>query len=300
VRFTGKRIVRTRQLPINDVETRIRMQSGVLTMEPLRFAMAGGRVSSSIRIDANQKPPAGLISLDAHGLELKRLFEKVDGLSDSLGDVDGDMKLAGKGNSIAALLGDSNGALRLLMTDGRVSETLMEEAGLNLANAFLAKLRGDQQIRIDCAAAALTVNGGVAKTDLFVFDTDNALVEIDGTIDLGKERIDLTLHPRTKGARIFSLRSPLHVQGNFEHLDVSVDKKSLFTRGAGAIGLGLVAAPLAALAPMIAPGHDGAGKSCAPLVGQLGRSEGKPSPPVAPVKARSKNVRTNAANDSRK
>jgi uncharacterized protein involved in outer membrane biogenesis len=284
VHFTGKRVVRTRELPISDVESRIRMQSGVLTLDPLRFDMAGGNVGSSIRIDANASPPKGVVSLDARGLKLRRLFEKVEGLADSAGEIDGDVKLAGSGRSLGALLGASNGALRLLMTDGEVSETLMEEAGLNFANVLMAKLRGDKQIHIDCAAAALTVKDGVANPDLFVVDTENALVEVDGTVDLRNERIDLTLHPHTKGLRIFSLRSPLHAEGDFEHIDVSVDKKSLLARGGGAIGLALVAAPLAALVPLIAPGNDDDRKSCTPLVTELKKGGKQPSPATAPAK----------------
>lgn len=297
VHFTGKRVVRDRDLPINDVDTRIRMQNAVLTLDPLTFGMAGGTVKSSIRIDANASPPEGKASLEAGGLELKRLFEKVDGLSDSLGRVGGDVKLAGRGKSLAGILGTSDGALRLLMTDGRVSETLMEEAGLNIANVALSKMKGDQPISIDCAAAAFTVKDGVAKSDLFVFDTENALIDIDGTINLGDERVDLTLHPHTKGLRVFSLRSPLHVDGSFEHLDVSVDKASLLARGGGAIGLAIVATPLAALVPLVAPGGDDEAKSCAPLAEDLkskgvradkppARTPAKPSrpPPKKPAK----------------
>jgi uncharacterized protein involved in outer membrane biogenesis len=280
VHFTGKRVVRTEELPINDVDTRVRMDAGVMTLDPLRFGMAGGNVKSSIRIDANATPPKGLVAIDARGLKLHRLFEKFDGLSQSPGEVNGDVKLAGSGNSIAGLLGNSDGALRVLVTEGRVSETLMEKAGLNFANVLLAKMRGDRQIGIDCAAAALTVTDGIAKSDLFVFDTENALVEIDGTIDLSHEHIDLTMHPHTKGMRVFSLRSPLHAEGNFEALDVSVDKKSLFARGGGAIGLGIVAAPLAALLPLVAPGNNDDAKSCTPLVDTLKKNTNKaPSAP---------------------
>ena len=181
--------------------------------------------TAGIRIDANAAPPKGVISIDVQHLKLHRLFENVGGLSKSPGEIGGTIKLAGAGDSIAALLGHSDGSLHLLTTGGRVSETLMEEAGLNFANVLIAKMKGDQMIDVDCAAAQFTVAGGVAKTDLFVFDTENAIVVIDGTIDLGDERVDLTLHPDTKNVRIFSLRSPLHVVGNFEHLDVSVDKK---------------------------------------------------------------------------
>jgi uncharacterized protein involved in outer membrane biogenesis len=295
IHFTGKRVIRTEELPISDVDARIRMESGVLRIDPLRFGAAGGNVASSIRVDSNATPPKGTVELDMRKLKLRRLFEKVGGLSDSLGEINGEVKLAGSGRSIAAVLGTSNGALNLVMTEGLISETLMEEAGLNLANVLIAKARGDRLIRIDCAAAALAVKDGVANADLFVFDTENALVDIDGTISLRDERIDLTLHPHTKGLRILSLRSPLHVEGTFEHVDVSVDKKSLLARGGGAIGLGLIAAPLVALTPLIAPGGNEE-KSCAPLVAEIKKADAKkPAPAAPPAKKRAPKKSAGAA-----
>ncbi len=268
VRFTGKRVIREKQSPISDVDARIRMRDAVLTLDPLHFAMAGGTVAATLRIDANAKPPRGTLALDAHKLQLHRLFENVAGLASGLGNVEGSFKLAGNGNSIAALLGSSDGSLKALMIDGKVSEKLMEEAGLNVANILAAKLTGDHQIGIDCAAADFTAKKGVLHANLFVFDTDNALIDIEGNIRLDDERIELVLHPHTKGLRVFSLRSPLHVDGNFKKVQISVDKKLLLARIGGAIGLGLVAAPLAALAALIAP-RDDAQKSCAPLLAQF-------------------------------
>jgi len=287
VHFTGKRVVRTEDLPISNVDSRIKMQSGVLSLDPLTFDMAGGNVKSSIRIDANAAPPKGVISIDSQHLKLHRLFENVGGLKQSPGEISGKIKLSGAGNSVAALLGHSSGSVDLLTTGGRVSETLMEEAGLNFANVLIAKMKGDQMIDIDCAAAQLTVTDCVAKADLFVFDTDVAIVVIDGTINLGDEHVDLTLHPDSKNLRVFSLRSPLHVVGNFEHLDVSVDKKSLFARGGGALALGVVATPLAALIPLIARGSDNEEtKSCAPLVAELGKKS--PAPAAKPAQKAAK------------
>jgi len=287
VHFTGKRVVRTEDLPISNVDSRIKMQSGVLSLDPLTFDMAGGNVKSSIRIDANAAPPKGVISIDSQHLKLHRLFENVGGLKQSPGEISGKIKLSGAGNSVAALLGHSSGSVDLLTTGGRVSETLMEEAGLNFANVLIAKMKGDQMIDIDCAAAQLTVTDGVAKADLFVFDTDVAIVVIDGTINLGDEHVDLTLHPDSKNLRVFSLRSPLHVVGNFEHLDVSVDKKSLFARGGGALALGVVATPLAALIPLSARGSDNEEtKSCAPLVAELGKKS--PAPAAKPAQKAAK------------
>jgi uncharacterized protein involved in outer membrane biogenesis len=271
VHFTGKRVIRNEEQPISDVDTRIRMQDGVLTLEPLRFGMAGGRVDGRIRVDSGPRPARGSVKLSARKLALARLFEASDGLSESLGQVNGDIALDGSGGSIAAILGSANGSLKLVMTDGQVSESTIEKAGLNVLNAFFAKLRGDPLVRIDCAAAVFSVDRGRAVADLFVFDTENARIDIEGTLDLGRERVDLVLRPRANGLRMLTLRSPLRVSGTFEHVDVEVEKKALLLRVGAAIGLGVAAAPAAAAVPLIAPGSEEE-KQCAPLLAEVGKA----------------------------
>ncbi|HEY6941706.1 AsmA family protein, partial [Dokdonella sp.] len=273
VHFTGKRVIRNEDQPITDVETRIRMQGGVLALEPLRFGMAGGTVDGRVRIDSGPRPPTGELKLAARKLALARLFEASDGLSKSLGEVNGDVALAGSGNSVAAILGSADGSVKLVMSDGEVAESTIEKAGLNVANAFFAKLRGDPPIHIDCAAAVFDVKDGRAVADLFVFDTENARIDIEGALDLGEEKVDLVLRPRANGLRMLTLRSPLHVTGTFEHVDVSVDKKQLLLRAGAAIGLGVAAAPAAAAVPLIAPGSDEE-KQCAPLLAEVLQAAG--------------------------
>lgn len=52
----------------------------------------------------------------------------------SLGELNGDSDIAGRGNSVAALLGSSNGDLKMLINDGAINRGLMEIAGLNVGN----------------------------------------------------------------------------------------------------------------------------------------------------------------------
>jgi uncharacterized protein involved in outer membrane biogenesis len=79
--------------------------------------------------------------------------------------------------------------------------------------------------------------------------------------------------------RLLSLRSPIHVKGTFRNPDIGIDKGVLFARGAGAVGLAVLAAPAAALLPLTA----GLGKSdddrCTPLLDSM-----KTTPMVTPPK----------------
>ncbi|MEO7149356.1 MAG: AsmA family protein [Rhodanobacteraceae bacterium] len=268
VKFIGKRILRNAALPINDLSTHLKMDDGVLTLDPLMFGIAGGTLDSSIRLDGRADPMKGKLKLSARAMQLKKLFPTVSLMQASLGEIDGDAALSGTGSSVAALAGSSNGEIKLLLDNGAISDTLMEEAGLNIANVVVNKLFGDQTVKINCAAADFVARDGTLNTWLFVFDTEDMTINVDGTANLSNEKLDMTLHPHSKGIRILSLRSPLYLRGTLKNPDVGVKKGPLIARTAGAVALGTVAAPLAALAALIAPSHQ-QDNHCAQWIAQM-------------------------------
>jgi AsmA family protein len=248
VEFSGKQIA---ELPIQEIKTRIVMENGVLTLKPLHFSIAGGGADSDLRLDGRTSPIKGSLNIAARHLKLNQLFPAFEAMKASIGEVNGDLALTANGTSIAGMLGNSNGEIKMLVDDGTVSKAALETAGLNIANVVVTKLFGDEQVKINCAASDFVVTSGVLDSKLFVFDTDEALIRVDGKVDLGKEALDLTVHPDAKRLRLLSLRSPLRITGTFEHPDIAIDKKALFTRGGGAVVLGALT-PFAALIPLIA------------------------------------------------
>lgn len=278
VRFSADRIVRDTAFPISKLSTHIKMDNAVLNLEPLEFAMAGGTVRSNIRLDGRgrQGPQAikAQAKVTARKIEIKKLFPKIEQLQASVGSISGDASLTAQGNSVASLLAGSNGELKTLINQGQVSKLLLETMGLNVANIIITKLFGDKQVQLNCMASDFAVTNGLARTRYFVVDTNEALVNINGSINLANEQLDLRIDPKTKGLRLFSLRSPFYVRGPFSEPDVSVDKGVLAMKAGSAIALAAVT-PVAALLPLVntGPGED---SDCARL---LAESREKPTAP---------------------
>ncbi|WP_106418946.1 AsmA family protein [Salinicola tamaricis] len=253
VKFTAQRIEHGDSLPLEDLYTHVRLRDGEILLDPLRFGVAGGNLNTTLRLDGSQTPLAARIDLHIRRLLLSRLFPEVELMQNSRGELNGDATLSGRGNSIAALLGSSSGDLGMIVSDGVISRNLMELAGLNVGNYLVGKLFGDEQVRINCAATSLKVDDGLARTRFFVIDTENALIKIDGSINFANEKLDLNIEPESKGARVFTLRSPLYVHGTFANPSPGVDASSLLARGAVGAFLGTVAAPAAALLALVSP-----------------------------------------------
>ncbi len=256
VRFTGRQIVRAGALPIEHLDTRIRLQDGHLTLDPLRFGLAGGELSGSLSINGQSAPAQGKLTLTARRLALAQLFPAVGKAPASIGHLNGELRMTASGNSVAALLGTASGELRAVAGRGTVSKFVLEAAGLNLANAAFVRLFGDRQVALNCLVADLQLKDGIALTRAFVLDTPDATINVTGAINLQGERYDLTVLPESKGVRILSLRSPLYVQGSFADPEIGIDKRSVALKAGAALALGAAAAPVAGLLALINPGDD--------------------------------------------
>jgi uncharacterized protein involved in outer membrane biogenesis len=255
VKFTGKKLVRTHDIPLQDIETRIVMKNKVLTLTPLNFGMAGGDITSNIKLDGGKKQIDAHIKMAARHLKIRELFPKLQSMQASFGEVNGDAALVGTGNSISSMLATSSGELGATVSEGSISKFILEAAGLNLANVVFVKLFGDKQIELNCAAGDFVVEHGKAQTRRFVIDTKEAVIDITGGIDLAQETIDLDVRPKTKGVRIISLRTPLYAKGTFSNPDVGPYKGPLALKAGAAVALATIMGPAAAILPLVNPGR---------------------------------------------
>ncbi|SFB93213.1 hypothetical protein SAMN05216204_102327 [Massilia yuzhufengensis] len=280
VRYSADRIIRDTAFPISKLSTHLKMENAVLNLEPLEFAMAGGTVRSNIRLDGRGREGPKAIKaqakVTARKIEIKKLFPKIEQLQATVGSINGDANLTAQGNSVASLLAGSNGELKTLINQGQVSKMLLEMMGLNVGNIIVTKLFGDKQVQLNCMATDFAVINGIARTRSFVVDTAEAIITVEGAINLADEQMDLRINPQTKALRLFSLRSPLYVRGPFSNPDVSVDKGVLAMKAGGAIALA-AAAPLAALIPLINTGP-GENSDCGRLLAQAREKPSAPPP----------------------
>lgn len=278
VNFKAARITRDKELPIFNLDTQIHMKDGVLALTPLDFDIAGGRFTSNVMLDGsgtiNPHAIRADLKAEARKLQLRQLFPGIDGMQATVGEINAGLALSATGNSVAGLLGSANGELKGVVNQGSVSKLLLEAMGLNIGSVVMTKLVGDKQVKLNCMVTDFAVTDGLMKSRLFVVDTEDARIDIGGTVNLGNEKLDLVLKPDAKSMRVFSLRAPIYVRGTFKQPDLSIDKGTLALRAGGALALAVVA-PVAAIVPLVstAPGETSA---CQALIAQAG---GKPAAP---------------------
>jgi uncharacterized protein involved in outer membrane biogenesis len=264
VQISAKTLRRAEALPLEDLTVHLNLRDSVLTLDPLNFGMAGGQLQTRITLDGRNAPILATAQVRARKLLLAKLFPTVDLNQTSIGQINGEFDLTGRGNSVGSMLASSNGKLGLVVAGGQISKLMMEKAGLHLWEILTLSLTGDKQVKLRCAVADFNVKAGVMQTDALVFDTQITTLLGSGSIDLAHEKFDLTLTPKTKATSPVALRSPIYVRGSFAQPQLSIDKGQVAARAAGAVALGLVN-PLLALLPLIdaGPGQD---SDCGQLV----------------------------------
>jgi len=278
VKYRAEKILRNKKLPINNLSTTLHLKDGVLSLLPLNFGVAGGELNADIVLNGSGKPAAAIQSrmqAAARHLQLNQIFPTVRPLQNSAGEINGNAALSATGNSVASLLGTSNGEIKIYIRQGTFSKLMLEEMGVNIGNIILTKLTGDKQIKLNCLSGDFTVSNGVMHTRSFIADTDAAILHASGDINLAEEQLDLTLQPNSKNLRLLSLRTPLYIRGSFVQPKVSINKGVMALKVGGAAALAAIA-PVAALIPLTKSGEND-DSDCGKL---LLESRAMPKPPA--------------------
>ncbi|TDK33790.1 AsmA family protein [Luteimonas terrae] len=258
VRLRAQRI-NAPSLPIDDMDAHLKLDAGLLRLEPLNFGVADGTIRSNIQLDARQDTIDTRLQASVRRISLGGLFPPDTLAGDAVGRIGGDFNLGGTGNSVAAMLGTANGDVAVGMGAGRVSNLLVELAGIDIYEALKYLIGKDKQIPVRCAFADFGVQRGVMQTRAFAFDTTDTIIIGEGTINLREEQLDLLLKPRPKDRSFLALRTPLTIGGTFADPSFRPDLARLGLRGAIAIALGTITPPAALLATLELGGGEDSG-----------------------------------------
>ncbi|MES2366546.1 MAG: AsmA family protein [Pseudomonadota bacterium] len=253
VKIQAKRIQRAKALPIENLVTRLQMRDSILTLDPLKFGVAGGTLAGAITLDGQHDPIQAKLNIHARKLMLNQLFPTIKLSKTSIGQVNGDFDLRGNGNAISKMLASSDGKVVLLIDGGEISKLMLETAGLHLWEILQLKLTGDKVIKLNCAVADFNVKKGVLQTRTLLLDTQITTITGTGDIDMAQETLNLDLVPHTKVISPVALRSPIYIRGKFSKPEISIDKTKVALRSAGAIALGVVN-PFLAIIPLLDTG----------------------------------------------
>jgi uncharacterized protein involved in outer membrane biogenesis len=257
VTLAANRIQRPNQLPITSLSTHLLLKDSVLRLQPLKFGIADGHITSVVTLDGKKKPMEGHIKADVQGLHLAPLFPASKAMEDALGTLYGRADLTGHGDSVAKLVGSSDGKIALAVDGGEIKALIDALIPLQVGEVVMLLGKNNAKVKLRCAVADIPVQHGVARVEQFVVDTDNTQIKVHGDVNFADEGMDLELDPYPKEAGILSLRTPIVVGGAMRQPKPKPKMGPLAARAAAAVGLAAINPALAVLATLEnGPGKD--------------------------------------------
>ncbi len=241
---------------LRPVRGHILLADGVLTIADFEGTTAKGQLLGFLQLDGRAAEAKWTADLRARGIDLAQWLNLKRGAGAPpylSGKLDALVKVKGAGQSTAEILGSLGGDIRVHLRDASISHLALEAGGIDVAQALGMLFKGDDALPILCNIADLDVKHGVATPRVFVLNTADSTVWIDGSVSLKSEAMNLKAVVSPKDFSPLSLRTPIHVKGTLGDPKVSVELGKLAGKAAAA-GLLALLNPLAAIIPFIDTG----------------------------------------------
>jgi hypothetical protein len=249
----GQRI-QGRSVPLGNLAVALDIEDGRVSIHPVSFGVGKGRIKANIVLTPrNDKSVQTRADIEFQQLDVSRLMGATQTFQ-GVGTVSGTGTLEATGNSLASMLANGNGGIRLGMTGGDLSSLLINLSGLQFGNALLSALGLPQRAPVECFVADLPVRQGIVTLQALVLDTTEGIVNGAGTVNLRDESLDLRVRTEAKHFSIGSLPTPINIGGTFRQPRI-VPGAELAARSGIAAGLAAAFPPLALL-PTIQFGTD--------------------------------------------
>ncbi len=231
---------------LNDVSDVISLKNGNMTGKH-GFSMGGGTLAGNINLDGRKLPAKLAIDLSGKNLGLGNSLQET-GVTDLLqgGATQVTIKLDATGKSVAGLMGSLTGKTLINVGEGKIKSDKVNFLGGDLVTGVLEKIlpsaNEGEFTPFACMVVNLDFKNGISEYKKRIAVQTNAMnITSSGSIDLGKEMMDVGIKPEPRGdtadlgVNAGGLASMVRLSGPLSSPGVSLD--ALETAKA-AMGLG--------------------------------------------------------------
>jgi uncharacterized protein involved in outer membrane biogenesis len=252
--------------PVESFDTRFEINGTDVAIPYINVAIADGRVSGVMKLNAATQPPEIVAELNVRQVDLKAVMKSIGIDDDSFGIVGGEVKFWSKGHSVADFAAHLDGGMFLLMVNGKLDALLAELAGIDLLESLALIVKpGKSLTDIRCAYLDVLAEQGTVDIGTMVLDTTDTLFIADGQLDLAAEELNLTVEPHPKDVSIIASKTSAVIRGPLSNLSV-LPGTSLTARTAVAASLAGLASPVTALLPFVQLGTQSNSHYCSGLI----------------------------------
>jgi AsmA family protein len=230
VTLDAKRVIAPSYLPVQALSFQVAIRDGQASVKPLNLLLLGdgrtgaGRIAGELGIDARTDTPKVRANLALADIELRNFFRNSRYFDATYGKVQGRVALAGVGRSLAQVMGSADGHVALALGGGSVSSLMVSLAGLQIFDALILYVTGDQRIPIKCAVGRLNFNRGTVTFDRTLLDTQKSVLRVRGQASLATQAINAEVDADAKQFDLLDLHGSVIVRGKLRQPQISLGR----------------------------------------------------------------------------
>jgi uncharacterized protein involved in outer membrane biogenesis len=235
-----------RNIPLDDLTVALDVVGGRIAIHPISFGVGKGRLTGNIDLTPESgKTVHAKIDLRMRNLDVSRMMAATHTF-EGAGSVSGVGAIDSTGDSLASLMANGNGEVKMAMAGGDLSAVLVDLTGLQFGNALLSALGVPNKTQVQCFVGDLGMHRGVLEFKTMTLDTGEGITNVGGNVDLSKETIDLALKTDAKHFSVGSLPTRINISGTFKAPKIRPGAE-VGARAGAVAGLAALFAPLAIL-----------------------------------------------------
>lgn len=222
VALDADRVRSEKFIQVTAIAFRVKIDNGKAVVEPFDMTMAKGRIAGRLTLDSNVKPATVGADLDLKNIELAAFFQDTQYFDATSGKVSGRVNLNGTGKSLAEVMGSADGDVRVVMDGGSISYLAVEAVGLDIGQALIVLVEGDDKIPIRCTAGKITFVDGKMGFSPFIMDTTDSVIYFRGGADLKSQTLQMLVEGDAKDFSLLDVDAPIAIEGKMGDPEISI------------------------------------------------------------------------------
>jgi AsmA family len=150
-----------RNIPLDDLTVALDAVSGRITVHPISFGVGKGQLTGNVDLTPDSgKNVHAKIDLRMRNLDVSRMMAATHTF-EGAGSVSGVGTIDATGDSLASLMANGNGEVKMAMAGGDLSAVLVDLTGLHFGNALLPALGVPNKTQVQCFVGDLGMQRGI-------------------------------------------------------------------------------------------------------------------------------------------
>lgn len=199
---------------MGEIRLPIAIKDSVLEIKP-KGKISGGDLDGEIVLNDSASPATLKATLDIDDMNYGRLQKDISGS----GKVK--LRLTANGKTTDDIEKNLNGSFTFTGGKGEFGSGLANLWGRGLVNTILPDFSNKEALGVNCAIMDFTIENALATSNALFVDGTHVTIAGEGSYDIAKDYLDISLKPKQKEISIGDLSSAVKIQGEIASPSIS-------------------------------------------------------------------------------